>query len=143
LVYGNSTIVDVDKVFSRFRYHNDSKTVSQAEKFRFERDSMYYSLAKQFGFNKYADFIGEYGKVNFSFNFSLPGKLTDFNKEMALNYYVYQLGLEYYHYRVMKKAKQCLMFVNTSLLLPNEVNVLKSRLFRINMVPSIVWKFKK
>jgi glycosyltransferase involved in cell wall biosynthesis len=143
LVYGNKTILDIDIVFSRFRYHNESKTVSQAEKFRFERDSMYYSLAKQFGYLKYADFIGKYGKVNFNFIFNLPSNLTDFDKEKALNYFVYQLGLEYYHYRVMHKAKKCFTFVNCKLLLPDEVNVLKSRLFRINVVPSIVWKFKK
>jgi len=143
LVYGHQTIVDIEKVFSRFRFHQTSKTVSQAERFRFERDSMYYSLARQFGLDRYADFIGEYGKVKFDYVFNLPGQLRSLNKEMTLNYFVYQLGLEYYNYRVMRKAEKCLEFVNVDLLLPEEVKILKSRLFRVKNVPSFIWKLRK
>ncbi|HQF27347.1 MAG TPA: glycosyltransferase family 2 protein [Bacteroidia bacterium] len=143
LAYGNNSIVDVDKVFSRFRYHDESKTVSQAEKFRFERDSMYYSLAKQFELFEYAEFIKNYGKVNVDFEFNIPNELISFNKEKSINYFVYQLGLEYYHYRVMNKAEKCLKFVNQDLLLESEVEILKSRLMKIKFVPNIVWKIKK
>jgi glycosyltransferase involved in cell wall biosynthesis len=140
--YGKNTIITVDKIFSRFRYHADSKTVSQAEKFRFDRDSMYYSIAKQFGLEQYADFILKFGKVHKDFVFDLPSVLQPLNKEKLINYFVYQLGLEYYHYRVFEKAKNCFAFVNKSLLLKDEVDSVNSKLFRIKYVPSFVWRLK-
>lgn len=142
MVFGNDTIIDVDEIFSRFRYHDSSKTVAQAEKFRFERDSIYYSIAKQNGLNEHADFLLKYAKVNSDYIFKIPSNLTRFNIHKVLNYFIYQLGLEYYNYRVINKAKACFKFIDRKLLLPSEDKIFQSRMFRINWVPSSVWKLR-
>jgi glycosyltransferase involved in cell wall biosynthesis len=142
MVYGKNSMIDDDFVLSRFRYHGLSKTISQAEEFRFERDSLYYSLALQSGLKESSDFILKISKVRPEFVINLPKNKTEFDVVMAINYFIYQLGLEYYNYRVMKKSKQCFDFVDKFLLMPSEVKILSSRMFRIQYVPEIVWKIK-
>lgn len=140
--YGQSKITEIDKVFALFRVHDESKTISLAEKFRFERDSLYYDLAIKNNFHAQADFIRKYAKVDERILLiNCEGKKDLVGK--ALNYYIFQLAQEYYYYNVREKAICAFEFVNQDMLTELERRRANTLLRRIKYIPPFIFRFVK
>jgi glycosyltransferase involved in cell wall biosynthesis len=142
LHYGQDRLIEIDQLIALFRLHESSKTMAMAEKFRLERDSLYYSIALRFGQKEVAEFLLKYAKVNPQISISnAEGDPSIIAR--VLNYFIYQLGQEYYYYGVTRKCKACFKFVNTEMLSSNDQHKLRKLSFRVNFIPAPVLKFLK
>lgn len=142
--YGTGSIREIPDLLVHFRFHEDSKTISNGLRFREERNSICYSIAKQTGQDELAGLLLKLYRPDPEYIFSMPEIKKGLSVEKAMNYLVLLLADEYYAAGDRKNATLCFKSVKEYLLEPADKKYYRKLSFRNSWIPRWILKgFRK
>lgn len=139
--YGISQIKEIPDILVHFRFHHNSKTMSNSLKFREERNAICYSLAMQEGLNPLASFLLQLHDTDLSYHFTIPEKKEGLSIARAMNYFLLLLGDEYYVQNEKQKAASCFLMIDERLFDERNRKYYRKLRFRNKWVPARVLDF--
>jgi glycosyltransferase involved in cell wall biosynthesis len=106
LIEGQESAINSDEIILNFRYHEDSKSVSQNDKFEKEADAIYLHYAIHLGLNSEADLLKDLGAaVDENLKLDYPGgPLLSEHGAAMIHYYLFKRYKEEYEKLNRKKA---------------------------------------
>jgi len=142
--YGIEGIKEINDLLVHFRFHHDSKTMTQDNGFNRERNTICYSIASQLGLDPLKDLLAMLYEPDLNYRFDIPSNPKGTDLQKAMNYFVMQLGNEFYARSEREKAKLCFNLVNTAML-DSQARSLFNRLkFRNSYLPAgLIRLFRK
>lgn len=116
--YGIEGIKEIADLLVHFRFHEHSKSMNNSYQFRQERNSIFFDIANQHHQHKIKNILNQLYTVDKDYHFDQPKLKNGLSVNKALNYFVMQIGNEYYAANDKKNAKLCFDIVNEKLLEP-------------------------
>ncbi|MFL5787803.1 MAG: glycosyltransferase family 2 protein [Flavisolibacter sp.] len=108
-----SQFYPVQTVFSKYRLHDESKSVAHSEKFRKDWDEVFLSICELLGWEDVKDQLSEFISVSHSNTHSFsfhpdPLIVGKANKQKTLFYFLSDILLHYYWYDEREKGRELL-----------------------------------
>lgn len=135
LKFDLSGILKIDTILANFRWHENSKTVSQKAAFDIESDTLYFQLALQNELLREASIIKDHFNINLSLN--IPNLKTN-KKQLVLesiHYYLLYKCDELYYNSQFDKCLNLLQFISISMIDKKDAALLSKLKFRSRYVP--------
>jgi glycosyltransferase involved in cell wall biosynthesis len=137
LEFGLEGVIRIPNILVNFRWHSESKTISQGERFITETNYLYYQLAAQNGLPEQSSFIEK--------NLLIPENVTDslFSNfpdkknlaDEAIDYFLLHKAEEAYYHHDRLLCRLLLSAINKTRLAKEEQNLFNKIRFRSRFLP--------
>ena len=132
LRYGQKNVLKTNHVYTNFRLHDKSKTVSETSGFNTERNALFQSLAYHFLDSKLND---RYSTIFNASKIDIDWGETDLRVEHIINEFFLVLSKEFYAERNYDKTNEIIRLINPHSISKQSLDELKLLSYKSKLIP--------